>query len=325
MPQHGIPFQNYSPNFDFMSQPGFVPADPALMSALPGPLDMNNFSYNPLSLPLTQFGDISADSYGVNNGLIMETSRPMISLDNGFPSNSCCSREEVLDNQFPLDNGFEMPKFNAAVDQDYSVKTMSCCQGPSDQINTLGMPPVNGNGVSQHSDNLTQDFLLNSTTPKFTGSHHDHFRFQYPEGYGGSDRPLTEEDWRAAHSTHAFCVDSTTTDLENEGTPLKDPGDSETQHMCSCGDTCQCWACPAHPFNEHTLGRLRDAAAHSFCNEYEASPEDADGIPADPAGLTDMQSGDDYLYVKYDFANIIDPHAPHHHHNHVHHTEDDQC
>jgi len=90
--------------------------------------------------------------------------------------------------------------------------------------------------------------------------------YTYPAPYGTLASPLQPDQWR---HTMAMFYDQNMPEnpislppgavlappfAANRGAP--GPG---TSHMCSCGDSCNCLGCPAHPYNEVTQNYVRSA------------------------------------------------------------------
>lgn len=92
--------------------------------------------------------------------------------------------------------------------------------------------------------------------------------FNYPPQFGSFLQPLQPEQWKQFMATMSFAQPvppsafgmpgayraSTVANLP--GTP---GGTAWTSHQCSCGDSCQCVGCAAHPYNEATQNYVRSA------------------------------------------------------------------
>lgn len=88
--------------------------------------------------------------------------------------------------------------------------------------------------------------------------------FTYPPQYGSYLQPLQPEQWRHVMTALSF----------GQAIPYGMPGpmtfpvpsapstqntDAGTSHQCSCGNSCQCVGCAAHPYNEATQDYVRSA------------------------------------------------------------------
>lgn len=91
--------------------------------------------------------------------------------------------------------------------------------------------------------------------------------FTYPPQYGSYLQPLQPEQWRhvmAASMGFAQPAPQPFVPGPMAYTPATTPQtapnmDAGTSHSCSCGDTCQCVGCAAHPYNDATQEYVRSA------------------------------------------------------------------
>jgi hypothetical protein len=90
--------------------------------------------------------------------------------------------------------------------------------------------------------------------------------FNYPPHYGSYLQPLQPEQWRqlmAAAMTFGQPGGGQVFGMAGP-VPMQQPpqtpnGSSWTSHQCTCGDSCQCVGCAAHPYNEATQNYVRSA------------------------------------------------------------------
>lgn len=89
--------------------------------------------------------------------------------------------------------------------------------------------------------------------------------FNYPPNYGSYMQPLQPEQWRQLMAAMSFSQPGGNQAFGMAGpVPMQQPpptpnGSSWTSHECTCGDTCQCVGCAAHPYNEATQNYVRSA------------------------------------------------------------------
>ncbi|QUC16282.1 uncharacterized protein UV8b_00523 [Ustilaginoidea virens] len=89
--------------------------------------------------------------------------------------------------------------------------------------------------------------------------------FNYPPQYGSYMQPLQPEQWRQFMAAMTFGQPGACPPFAMAGAvPMQQPpttpnGSAWTSHHCSCGDSCQCIGCAAHPYNEATKNYVRSA------------------------------------------------------------------
>jgi len=101
--------------------------------------------------------------------------------------------------------------------------------------------------------------------------------FNYPPHYGSYMQPLQPEQWRhfmaaamafgqndggggggGASGGGSFGIQTGPFSTQQQP-PTTPNGSSWTSHHCSCGESCQCVGCAAHPYNEATQDYVRSA------------------------------------------------------------------
>ncbi|KPM37407.1 hypothetical protein AK830_g9183 [Neonectria ditissima] len=89
--------------------------------------------------------------------------------------------------------------------------------------------------------------------------------FTYPPQYGSFLQPLQPEQWRQVMASMTFAAQGgmpapyaipNAVPYHAQGTPHSAAG---TSHQCTCGETCQCVGCAAHPYNDATQSYVRSA------------------------------------------------------------------
>lgn len=87
--------------------------------------------------------------------------------------------------------------------------------------------------------------------------------FTYPPTYGSFQNPLQPEAWRQGIRSN-YANSQGPIPMPPGGLPFDSPRVPQTMdtiHTCTCGDTCQCIGCAAHPYNDATQDYVRSAWA----------------------------------------------------------------
>ncbi|OAA51854.1 copper-sensing transcription factor [Metarhizium rileyi] len=117
--------------------------------------------------------------------------------------------------------------------------------------------------------------------------------FNYPPHYGSFLQPLQPEQWRQLMAAMSFGQPGGSQAFDMTGpvpVPLQQPpptpnGSSWTSHQCTCGDTCQCVGCAAHPYNDATQNYVRSAWS-SMMEEAQTLHAHTNGKESLPNGQT---------------------------------------
>lgn len=168
-----------------------------------------------------------------------------------------------------------------------------CCSGKSSQATTVEKPEAqteskpeasgsccssktNGTSTPTQSTSESSNGQLNGTAmPMFqppmgmANGMYPFFAtpniFTYPPQYGSYMQPLQPKQWRQAMSNmnmspqiqQAYMFGGQpSAPFQQNGAPT--PA-TWTSHQCSCGDSCQCVGCAAHPYNDATQSYVRSA------------------------------------------------------------------
>lgn len=86
--------------------------------------------------------------------------------------------------------------------------------------------------------------------------------FNYPPQFGSFLQPLQPEQWKQFMTTLNVAQPVAPFAFGMSATPASygaSNDESWTSHHCTCGDTCQCVGCAAHPYNEATQDYVRSA------------------------------------------------------------------
>jgi hypothetical protein len=125
--------------------------------------------------------------------------------------------------------------------------------------------------------------------------------FTYPPTYGSFANPLQPSAWRQSVRANSYAHPQAQVPLPPGAIPFDAPLVPETldtTHTCSCGDTCQCIGCAAHPYNDATQNYVRSAWASMnieqssgeiYTNKQPASNGDGN-VPVHPQGLDSVSS-----------------------------------
>ncbi|GAB0131694.1 hypothetical protein EsDP_00000155 [Epichloe bromicola] len=132
--------------------------------------------------------------------------------------------------------------------------------------------------------------------------------FNFPPQYGSYLQPLQPEQWRQVMAAMAFSQNVGGQSFgmagplpmqqqqhphhhhhhhqQQQQTPTTPNESSWTSHQCSCGDSCQCVGCAAHPYNEATQDYVR-SAWNMMKEDPETGNSHANGGVTHLNGVTD--------------------------------------
>ncbi|KAK7422281.1 hypothetical protein QQZ08_009587 [Neonectria magnoliae] len=146
-------------------------------------------------------------------------------------------------------------------------KTKSCCSSgisspktepKSDVLPASAVPPTNGLVMPAFQPPMVMPNGMYPYYPQPT-------IFTYPPQYGSFLQPLQPEQWRQVMASMTFAAQGgmpapyaipNAVPYPAQGTPHSAAG---TSHQCTCGETCQCVGCAAHPYNDATQSYVRSA------------------------------------------------------------------
>lgn len=119
--------------------------------------------------------------------------------------------------------------------------------------------------------------------------------FTYPPQYGSYMQPLQPEQWRQVMSNMNMAPQVQQAYMFGGQTPMPyaqngAPNPTWTSHQCSCGESCQCIGCAAHPYNDATQSYVRSA--------WNVMMQDAQNGHAHANGTTSPTNG-----TAHDIAN----------------------
>lgn len=154
--------------------------------------------------------------------------------------------------------------------------------------------------------------------------------FTYPPTYGSFQNPLQPSAWRQSVRANSYGHPQMHASIPPGNLPFETPVIPEsldTVHTCSCGDSCQCIGCAAHPYNDATQDYVRSAWSSMNIEQapgeiYANGHSNENGHPAPPAGETvasptantpssttsgngeeQSLSASDFFFVNYPFSS----------------------
>ncbi|POR31484.1 Protein GRISEA [Tolypocladium paradoxum] len=185
----------------------------------------------------------------------------------------------------------QMP--TAAPTVDGEKKAKSCCSTASDsheaKSRTESMP---ASGIAQRPNGIMMSpFQPPMAMPNGMYPYFPHPTiFNYPPQLGSFLQPLQPEQWRQFMSAMNFgqpvAAPPGTYGMAGPGSfhpPSTPNGTPWTSHQCTCGDSCQCVGCAAHPYNEATQNYVRSA--------WNTMAEDRPKVQAHTNGLGNDVNG----------------------------------
>ncbi|KAF5628545.1 copper-activated transcription factor [Fusarium tjaetaba] len=150
------------------------------------------------------------------------------------------------------------------------VKAKSCCSSSNDSpkldqkndnVPTNDIPTPNSMMMSPFPTPIMMPNGMYAYYPQPTV-------FTYPPQYGSYLQPLQPEQWRQVMATMTFAGQGGmpspfgmhgATPFPSPTAPQTPHSATGTSHQCSCGASCECVGCAAHPYNEATQNYVRSA------------------------------------------------------------------
>ncbi|THC96530.1 hypothetical protein EYZ11_003974 [Aspergillus tanneri] len=171
---------------------------------------------------------------------------------------SCCSRAPQPPSQVP-------PQSSCCKESDSPVRNGQSERVKNERPAHLYSPSLNGNSyIAAPTPQLSpwQDFHAAGQ------NHYMHpFTLHQPQNgtpaYGPDylSRPRTSSDF-SNHGSSNIGFNQTALSLSIPSTPHTNPTpgafDSDPNHDCTCGDSCQCLGCASHPFNSTTRQHVQE-------------------------------------------------------------------
>ncbi|EPE32569.1 Zinc copper-regulated transcription factor [Glarea lozoyensis ATCC 20868] len=289
---------------------------------------------------------------GGNNSHLIGKINGMNGVSNG---GSCCAPSQS--------NGTNGTNGNHTIEASVPAKKSSCCapkaqSAPSVTTSPIILPETNSKKTggccsSKAAQPLKQEsngtpMMSSAPNPQHTIAHanmpfvqayypqyiaHDSTMFTYPSTYGSFQNPLQPAAWKESMRTNNYNSQPAQPMAEATAYQSSVPQSSmNTIHECSCGDSCQCVGCAAHPYNEPTQDYVRSAWQMSmnqssgdvYTNGHQPTTPLTNGnghgmnqsqngdLVASPTANSDTTSGtgdeqnlpaENYLFVNYPFTD----------------------
>jgi hypothetical protein len=157
--------------------------------------------------------------------------------------------------------------------------------------------PVSMNGTPIHISPASPHQMLPQVGMPFNPALYQQFLppttvFTYPPTYGSFQNPLQMSAWRQGIRSNNYSQPQPPVSIPTGAPPFNGSlisGNMDTVHTCTCGDTCQCIGCAAHPYNDATQDYVR--SAWSSMSMEQPRELYNNGQPSTPAtnGNTPMQ------------------------------------
>jgi hypothetical protein len=186
----------------------------------------------------------------VTNGETSDTS-------NGSNESSCCTPKQSSHshNSSSASSISEPQEPNGSCCSSNAVPEMVKPESASNQGTPLNMTPQMGHQILPENGMPFNPALYPQYPPHPTV-------FTYPPTYGSFQNPLQPSAWRQGVRAVSYAAPQFQNSMASGAVPFVTPVIPETNdtiHTCSCGDTCQCIGCAAHPYNDATQDYVRSA------------------------------------------------------------------
>lgn len=265
----GVPYNGHGYVMTATTQQQVIPVSlamvtPGLMSADQGPrrnLHQRNGSMD--VLPPINTSNGSSGSCCAPKTTPHHSPSSSTNSDPAPPTKSCCSSSNTAKPEIPAPNGGQLgvkTHIRQAVNGEYVNG------GAGDAQHLHGVPittgaaasPIHAFGPSLHPEMVfPAGFYHQPPGPQI---------YTYPPSYGTMQSPLLPAQWRQTMSAH-YAMGAPHQHRVPQEAAIPHYHHAEAghadgggvSHACSCGDSCNCLGCPAHPYNEATQGMVRSA------------------------------------------------------------------
>ena len=182
-------------------------------------------------------------------------------------------------------------------------KAGSCCASVSSQPKE---EPASINGTPIHMSPVSPHQILPQTAMPFNSILYQQFPppstvFSYPPTYGSYQNPLQMSAWRQGIRSNNDSQPQASVSMSPEAPSFNGTlitGNMDTVHTCTCGDTCQCIGCAAHPYNDATQDYVRSAWASMsleqphdlYTNGQPPTPSTNGNTPRQPNNVDQVSS-----------------------------------
>ncbi|PHH73350.1 hypothetical protein CDD82_5528 [Ophiocordyceps australis] len=162
----------------------------------------------------------------------------------------------------PADNGSRADKPKGGC-----CSTTDKAKGAKSQTGSLPAAPSLG---QQASSGAILSYQASMTVPNAVYPYYSQPTiYNYPPQFGSFLQPLQPEQWRQFMATinygqsvaaaPGYGMNAPGSPSAHSSAVHSASGISWTSHQCSCGDSCQCVGCAAHPYNDATQDYVRSA------------------------------------------------------------------
>ena len=298
---------------NIQSQYGHVPMQPP-PQVIGGPIDMGKPN---------SFANVISQHNGLEHVIESPLATPTKLMDgessNGAIGGSCCAPK--VPTKVVNDGSDELPNAGSccatrqtshshssssasSISEPQEAQVGSCCSSkPGAQV--VKYESISDSGTPNMTPHMTHQVLPPNGIPFDTALYPQYLPqttvFTYPPTYGSFQNPLQPSAWRQSVQANSYAHPQAQMPLPPGAIPFDAPLLAEsldTVHTCSCGDTCQCIGCAAHPYNDATQDYVRSAWASMnveqppgeiFSNGQPLS-ESNGSIAVQPQGLESMSS-----------------------------------
>ncbi|KAH6894249.1 hypothetical protein B0T10DRAFT_456492 [Thelonectria olida] len=269
------------PDMSAFSAMGMIPADTPF-----GPMVYPMFPPqmpSPMMTPDTTNGMSNGRTTPMANGETREKIEPPIPK-----VGSCCGGSGGSNSSTTAPPTAQSPTAAASPVGADEPKTKSCCSpevsSPKEDQKPDALP---ASDVSTPNGFMMSPFPTPIVMPNgMYGYYPQPTVFTYPPQYGSYLQPLQPDQWRQVMASMTFAAQGAmplpyglppgAIPYQHQNVP---PSTSGTSHQCSCGASCQCVGCAAHPYNEATQNYVRSA--------WESMMDDAQNHPGHTNGPSD--------------------------------------
>ncbi|OAQ99406.1 hypothetical protein LLEC1_07324 [Akanthomyces lecanii] len=217
-----------------------------------------------------------------------------VAEDNSEPAaGGCCSGKKAP-------QGTSVEKLDKHAESNKPEASGSCCSSKNNGTTTPTQATtestdghISGNGMPVFQPPMG---MANGMYPFFATPN----IFTYPPQYGSYMQPLQPKQWRQAMSNMNMAPQVQQAYMfggPQPAIPYQQAGAADsatwTSHQCSCGDSCQCVGCAAHPYNDATQSYVRSAwnAMMQDAQPVQNGHAQVNGIHTPPNGIHDVTNG----------------------------------
>ena len=276
------------PNFQANGLPlGFAPNIPQVMNGLPNPGYNGHLPYAANQQVYSQqpiLKDEVTTPHLPKGHIGMKVASPPLTTQSVNGNGSCCSAPASADQSRHTPSSSD----GSIKDNVSTIQKGSCCSSgntsPETSVTAASLqqqakvaPPI-GLPLFQQSMGPNQMY------PAFLPQHQT--VYTYPAPYGSFQQPLQPSQYPLAVSISSYGQPMTPGAIPViPPSPFSTNGSSTglgTSHVCTCGDSCNCVGCPAHPYNQATQNYVRSAMNFMLTENGNYEPP-TNAFPTEPS------------------------------------------